>query len=33
MIIAGCYGKYRCLSDIYSMDFTSLLETGSVEHL
>jgi N-acetylneuraminic acid mutarotase len=32
-IIAGCYAKYRCLSDIYSLDLTPLLETGSTKDL
>lgn len=32
-IIAGCHGKYRCLSDLYSLDLTPLLETGSAQQL
>jgi hypothetical protein len=32
-IIAGCYAKYRCLSDLYSLDLTPLLETGSTQRL
>lgn len=32
-VIAGCYGKYRCLSDIYSIDLTSFLENGKVDNL
>lgn len=32
-VVAGCYGKYRCLSDVYSIDLTPLLETGSVKEL
>lgn len=32
-MIAGCYNKYRCLSDIYSIDLTSFLETGSTAGL
>lgn len=29
-VIAGCHSKYRCLSDIYSIDLTSLIEKGSI---
>jgi N-acetylneuraminic acid mutarotase len=32
-IIAGCYAKYRCLTDIYSLDLTPLLESGSTKGL
>ena len=32
-VIAGCHSKYRCLSDIYSIDLTNLIENGSVENL
>jgi hypothetical protein len=32
-ILAGCHGKYRCLSDVFSMDFTPLLESGSTKEL
>lgn len=32
-VIAGCHGKYRCLSDVYSLDLTPLLETGSPQQL
>ena len=32
-VIAGCYAKYRCLSDIYSIDLTSFFETGCTEGL
>ena len=32
-IIAGCYAKYRCLSDVYSLDLTSLLSTGNPNQL
>ena len=32
-IIAGCHSKYRCLSDIYSIDLTSFLEKGEVSTL
>lgn len=32
-VIAGCYSKYRCLSDIYSIDLTSFFETGRVDNL
>ena len=32
-IIGGCHGKYRCLSDIYSLDLTPLLENGDIENL
>lgn len=30
-IVAGCYGKYRPLGDIFSIDFSSLIETGSTD--
>lgn len=32
-VIAGCHAKYRCLSDIYSIDLTELLEKGTVDNL
>ena len=32
-MVAGCHAKYRCLSDIYSIDLTKLFETGSVQGL
>lgn len=32
-IIAGCYGKYRCLNDVYSLDLTPLIETNSTKDL
>ncbi len=32
-IVAGCYGKYRCLSDVYSLDLTPLLNTKSTKDL
>lgn len=32
-VIAGCHGKYRCLSDIYSMDLNPLLATGQTDKL
>ena len=32
-MIAGCHAKYRCLSDIYPIDLTSLVEKGSVDNL
>ena len=32
-VIAGCYGKYRCLSDIYSIDLTSFFESGCTKGL
>lgn len=32
-VIAGCHSKYRCLSDIYSIDLTSLIETGKITNL
>lgn len=32
-VIAGCHSKYRCLNDIYSIDLSNLLKTGSVEGL
>jgi len=25
-IIGGCHGKYRCLSDVYSIDLTTLVK-------
>jgi len=30
-VIAGCHSKYRCLSDVYSLDLTSLIATGSTK--
>ena len=32
-VVAGCHGKYRCLSDVYSLDLTPLLETGKTDQL
>ena len=32
-IIGGCHGKYRCLSDVYSLDMTPLLKGEPVESL
>ena len=32
-VVAGCHGKYRCLSDVYSLDLAPLFETGSVKQL
>lgn len=32
-VVAGCHGKYRCLSDVFSLDLTSLLETGNTKEL
>lgn len=32
-VIAGCYSKYRCLSDTYSIDLTSFFQTGRVDKL
>jgi hypothetical protein len=32
-VIAGCYGKYKCLKDVYSMNITSLIETGETDDL
>ena len=32
-VVAGCHGKYRCLSDVYSLDLTSLLKTGNTQEL
>lgn len=32
-IIAGCHGKYRCLSDVYSLDLTKFLESGNMQDL
>lgn len=29
-VIGGCYSKYRPLSDIFSIDLTRLIQTGSV---
>lgn len=31
--MAGCHGKYRCLSDVYSLDMTPLIETGNIDKL
>ncbi len=33
IILAGCHGKYRCLSDIFSLDMTPLLKTGKFDQL
>lgn len=33
IILAGCHGKYRCLSDVFSMDMSSLIKTGNSEQL
>lgn len=33
IIIAGCHSKYRCLSDVFSMDMTSLLQSGETDQL
>jgi len=30
-VIAGCHSKYRCLSDVYSLDLTPLITTGSTK--
>ena len=32
-VIAGCYSKYRPLSDVFSIDLTKLMKTGSTEGL
>ena len=32
-VIAGCHQKYRCLSDIYSIDLTPFLDGGRIDHL
>ena len=32
-VIAGCYSKYRPLNDVYSIDLTSLIKTGSFDNL
>ncbi len=32
-VIGGCHGKYRCLSDVYSLDLTPLLRDGDIERL
>ena len=29
-IIGGCHGKYRCLSDVYSLDLTPLIKEGDI---
>ncbi len=31
VILAGCHGKYRCLSDVFSMDMTPLINTGNFD--
>jgi hypothetical protein len=33
MVLAGCHSKYRCLSDVFSLDLTSLLKTGKFDQL
>lgn len=30
-VIAGCYGKYRCLSDVFRIDLSSYLKNGTCE--
>ena len=32
-IVAGCHGKYRCLSDVYSLDLSPLIQTGQLGEL
>lgn len=32
-MIAGCYGKYRSLGDVWKIDLTSLLETDKTDGL
>ena len=32
-VVAGCHGKYRCLSDVWSLDMTPLLESGNANEL
>lgn len=32
-VVAGCHSKYRCLSDVWSLDLTPLLETGKTQEL
>lgn len=32
-VIGGCHGKYRCLSDVYSLNLAPLLEGKGVESL
>ena len=32
-MVAGCHGKYRCLSDVFSLDLTPLLEPGKGDEL
>jgi hypothetical protein len=33
IVLAGCHGKYRCLSDVFSMDLTSMIKTGRTDQL
>lgn len=30
-VIAGCHSKYRCISDIFSIDLTRFIEEGNIE--
>lgn len=32
-IIGGCHGKYRCLSDVFSLDLTPLIKDGDMERV
>ena len=32
-VIAGCHGKYKPLSDIYSLDLTNLINSGKIDDL
>jgi hypothetical protein len=32
-VFGGCYGKYNCLGDLYSLDLSSLLESGKTDKL
>jgi hypothetical protein len=31
--LGGCYGKYRCLGDLYSLDLTPLTQGGGLGSL
>lgn len=32
-VLAGCYSKYRCLNDVWKVNLTSLLQTGTTNQL
>lgn len=32
-VIAGCYGKYRCHNDIFTLDLAPLLNSGDTSKL